>query len=266
MAEEKKKKSIIAPAPDLYDKDEYDDEYSCDTDPEETELSWILDKLSLVPKKEDKKLLVLSLNGLLLHRLHIKNKRNAPKNRSPDTSCGPNLVYKRPFAEEFMKFCLERFQVGIWSSACEKNVDIILNIILEDLEDKLLFVWDQEKCTDSGYKTLENSDKPLFFKDLSKVFQCFKGFSASNTIFIEEEPYKALLNPDNTGVFPLSYDPSDTKDNLLDPEEEFCSYLDGLANSSDVQAYIKEHPFGQPMIDSSHPDWSYYRRVSKIVS
>jgi len=91
MAEEKKKKSIIAPAPDLYDKDEYDDEYSCDTDPEETELSWILDKLSLVPKKEDKKLLVLSLNGLLLHRLHIKNKRNAPKNRSPDTSCGPNL-------------------------------------------------------------------------------------------------------------------------------------------------------------------------------
>jgi len=53
---------------------------------------------------------------------------------------------------------------------------------------------------------------------------------------------------------------------MLDPEEEFCSYLDGLANSSDVQAYIKEHPFGQPMIDSSHPDWSYYRRVSKIVS
>ncbi|AEC09267.1 haloacid dehalogenase-like hydrolase family protein [Arabidopsis thaliana] len=127
-------------------------------------------------------------------------------------------------------------------------------------------ILDQEKCTDSGYKTLENSDKPLFFKDLSKVFQCFKGFSASNTIFIEEEPYKALLNPDNTGVFPLSYDPSDTKDNLLDPEGEFCSYLDGLANSSDVQAYIKEHPFGQPMIDSSHLDWSYYRRVSNIVS
>jgi NADH:ubiquinone oxidoreductase subunit B-like Fe-S oxidoreductase len=54
------------------------------------------------------------------------------------------LVYKRPFAEEFMKFCLERFEVGIWSSACEKNVDIVLSIVLENLQDKLLFVWDQE--------------------------------------------------------------------------------------------------------------------------
>lgn len=53
---------------------------------------------------------------------------------------------------------------------------------------------------------------------------------------------------------------------MLDPEGEFCSYLDGLAKSSDVQAYIKEHSFGQPKIDSSHPDWSLYRKVSKIVS
>lgn len=73
-------------------------------------------------------------------------------------------MYKRPFAGEFMKFCLERFEVGIWSSAnelvisflnfisiyfdlifhgfdCRSNVDIILNIVLEDLKNKLLFVW-----------------------------------------------------------------------------------------------------------------------------
>lgn len=52
----------------------------------------------------------------------------------------------------------------------------------------------------------------------------------------------------------------------LDPEGEFCSYLDDLANASDVQAYIKENSFGQPKIDSSHPDWSFYCKVSKIVS
>lgn len=54
--------------------------------------------------------------------------------------------------------------------------------------------------------------------------------------------------------------------NMLDPEGEFCAYLDALANASDVQTYIKEHPFGQPKIDSSHADWSFYRKVSKIVS
>ncbi|XP_048611391.1 uncharacterized protein LOC106392679 [Brassica napus] len=122
---------------------------------------------------------------------------------------------------------------------------------------------DQEECTDSGSTTLYNSDKLMFFKDLSKVFKYFKGFYASNTILIDDEPYKALLNPDNTGVFPVSYDPTDKNDDFLDPEGEFCSYLDDLASSSDVQDYIKEHSFGQPMIDSSHPDWSFYSKVIK---
>ncbi|KAL9843213.1 putative FCP1 domain, HAD superfamily protein [Arabidopsis thaliana] len=224
MAEEKIKKSLLAA-------DDSDDEYSGgDTVSDQTELSSILDKLSLEPKTEKKKLLVLSLSGLLLHRVHKKELRKKPKNRSPDASCGPNLVYKRPFAEEFMKFCLERFEVGIWSSACELVSS--LNILI-----------DQEECTDSGYKTLENRYKPLFFKDLSKVFKCFKGFSASNTIFIDDEPYKALRNPDNTGLFPMSFDASNKQDNLLDPEGELCSYLEGLAKSSDVQAYLHKRAF-----------------------
>ncbi|CAN7009143.1 unnamed protein product [Brassica oleracea var. botrytis] len=136
MADEENKNSIVV-APE--------DESTCDKEEaeQETELSSILDKLSLDPKKEKqkKKLLVLSLSGLLLHRVHRRTNRKTPKNRSPDASCGPNLVYKRPFAEEFMKFILERFEVGIWSSACEKNVDIVLNIVLENLQDNLLFVW-----------------------------------------------------------------------------------------------------------------------------
>lgn len=85
MAEEKNKKIIIA-------SDDSDDEYSCDAvSADQTELSSILDKLSLGPKKEKKKLLVLSLSGLLLHRVHVKNVRKKPKNRKPDASCGPNL-------------------------------------------------------------------------------------------------------------------------------------------------------------------------------
>ncbi|KAK4730821.1 hypothetical protein R3W88_023809 [Solanum pinnatisectum] len=49
-----------------------------------------LEKLNLGPKK---KLLVLNLGGLLVHR--------------------------RPFCDQFLKFCLERFEIGIWSSAME---------------------------------------------------------------------------------------------------------------------------------------------------
>ncbi|CAN8284991.1 unnamed protein product [Cochlearia groenlandica] len=249
MAEEKNKKSIIA----LNDENTVSDQ---------TKLCSILDKLSLGPNK---KLLIISPHGILLHRVHKMNMRETPKNRSPDASCGPNLVYKRPFVVEFMRFCLERFEVGIWSSASERNVNMILDVVLEDMKDKFLFVWGQPMCTNSGLTTLENNGRPLFFKDISEVFQRFTCFSASNTIFIDDEPYKALLNPDTTCLFPLTYDPTDKNDDFLDPEGKFCSYLDDIANTLDVKSYIKEHSFGKVKIDSDHPDWSFYNKVLKML-
>ncbi|KAJ4907000.1 Haloacid dehalogenase-like hydrolase (HAD) superfamily protein [Raphanus sativus] len=208
MAKEMKKKSIIA-------SDDEVDKHLCITDSEQTELSSILDTLSLGPTKENKKLLIFSPSGILLHRGHRKNRNMMPKNCCPDASHGSNLVYKRPFTQEFIKFCLERLEVGIWSSAWESNVDIILDIALEDLKDKLLFVWGQQQCTDTGLNTLKHKGMPLFFKDLSKVFQRFKEFSVLNTVFIDDEPDKALLNPDNAGVFPVTYDPLDKNDDFL---------------------------------------------------
>ncbi|KAH0856210.1 hypothetical protein HID58_084471 [Brassica napus] len=52
-------------------------------------------------------------------------------------------------------------------------------------------------------------------------FQRFKEFYASTTISTEDEPYKGLSN-------------------LLAPTGDLFSYLDDLANSLDIQAYIRE--------------------------
>ncbi|RHN48615.1 putative FCP1 domain, HAD-like domain-containing protein [Medicago truncatula] len=49
--------------------------------------------------------------------------------------------YKRPFTEEFMKFCLERFEVGLWSSRSERSIDGALECVMGDSKNKLLFVW-----------------------------------------------------------------------------------------------------------------------------
>jgi len=35
-------------------------------------------------------------------------------------------VFKRPFSEEFMKFCLERFEVGIWTCAKKSVINTLL--------------------------------------------------------------------------------------------------------------------------------------------
>ncbi|KAL6145716.1 hypothetical protein ACLB2K_056401 [Fragaria x ananassa] len=84
-----------------------------------------IDKLTLEPRR--KKLLVFDLNGLLVYRVYRSNKPDVPSDRTPDGKFGNHLVFKRPFAEEFVQFCLERFEIGIWSSALERVQDSKIN-------------------------------------------------------------------------------------------------------------------------------------------
>ncbi|XP_009765286.1 uncharacterized FCP1 homology domain-containing protein C1271.03c-like [Nicotiana sylvestris] len=229
------------------------------------ELDLPLEKLNLGPKK---KLLVLNLGGLLVHRVHRRDWFTV-ESYKPDLVCGNFSVFKRPFCDQFMKFCLERFEVGLWSSAMERNMDAILDNIMVGLRRKLLFVWDQEKCIDSGFKCLKKKDKPIFLKQMKKIWENkyhilpFRGgkFSESNTLLIDDEPHVALLNPPNTAVFPPVFKVGKGKDTLLGPNGDLRKFLEGVADADDVPTYVKEHPFGQPAITASHPDWNYYVKI-----
>lgn len=59
------------------------------------------------------------------------------------------------------------------------------------------------KCTFTGYKTLENKHKPLMLKELRKLWNVEEpdlpweegDYSPSNTLLVDDSPYKALRNP-----------------------------------------------------------------------
>ncbi|KAG6758659.1 hypothetical protein POTOM_039018 [Populus tomentosa] len=246
-----------------------------------------LEKLSLGPDGS-KKLLVLDLAGVLCDRVFHKNRANIPDNRTPDDASGSFFVYKRPFCEEFVRFCLERFDVGIWSSAKRTNLETALDCVIGEFKGRLLFVWvgDQirayaikiafgyrygrtEEALSLSLITKENKNKPIFFKELKKLWDnkssnlpWRKGqYSSSNTLLIDDKPYKALLNPPCTAIFPTEYRPDQLDDATLGPNGELRRYLDGLARAADVPAYVKEHPFGQSAITSTHPDWDFYSNI-----
>ncbi|KAM3217699.1 hypothetical protein P3L10_027142 [Capsicum annuum] len=221
-----------------------------------------LEKLYLGPKK---KLLVINLGGLLSHRVHRQHWLSVQ-------SYKPDLIFfKRPFCDEFLKFCLERFEVGIWSSAMERNMDAIIDNIMVGVRRKLLFVWDQEKCIDSGFKCLEKKEKPIFLTELKKKKRvnkynflpfCGGKYSESNTLMIDVELHTALINPPNTAVFPPVFKIGNGKDTFLGSGGDFRKFLDGLVDADDVPTYVKEHPLiGQPAITTSHPDWNYYAKI-----
>ncbi|KAI7754179.1 hypothetical protein M8C21_012597 [Ambrosia artemisiifolia] len=215
-----------------------------------------------------KKLLVLPLRGIIVYRAHRTRPETIPRNRRPDFCYGNFLVYKRPYCVGFLKFCFERFHVGLWSSAREHNLQGILNNVMGNLKNKLLFTWDQEHGTDSGFKCLENQDKPLFLKELNNLWEkkypnlpwSDGEYSASNTLLITD-PEKSLLNPPNTAIFPRNYDPANKKDNFLGPKGELRVFLAGLAEAEDVQTYVENHPIGEPEITPSHPDWDHYCKI-----
>ncbi|KAD5803111.1 hypothetical protein R6Q59_024680 [Mikania micrantha] len=232
-----------------------------DDDKTGTSLGISMDKLNLGPKK---KLLVLPISGFLLHRAHRSRVNTILKNRHPDFCAGNFMIYKRPFCEGFLKFCFERFEVGIWSSAMEHNIGEVLTNVMGELKSKLLFTWDQKHCTKTDFMCLDNKDKPVFLKELDHIWKKY-GYSASNTLLITD-PEKALLNPPNTAISLESYDPENKKDNLLGLKGELRVFLDGLAEAKDVQSYVKDHPIGEPFITPSHADWDYYSKIIRAYA
>ncbi|KAK9116023.1 hypothetical protein Sjap_014970 [Stephania japonica] len=130
---------------------------------------------------------------------------------------------------------------------------------------------DQSHCTRTGYTTLENSSKPLVLKELRKLWDKHDPnlpwelgeYNQSNTLLLDDSPYKALRNPPNTAVFPAPFTCLSQNDNSLGPEGDLRVYLERLAIAEDVQKYVEQHPFGQRPISSKNPSWGFYLKIAQ---
>ncbi|KAK4754402.1 hypothetical protein SAY87_002506 [Trapa incisa] len=211
-----------------------------------------------------KNLLVLDLNGLLVDVIPY-----AHGGQKPDMVLSGKHVFRRPFVDDFLEFCFERFAVAVWSSRMKKNIDPLVNFLFGNAREKLVFCWNQCQCTQTNFKTLGNRNKPLVLKELRKVWeklgpdlQFDKGeYDDSNTLLLDDSPYKAICNPENTAIFPSSYRYNMRQDNSLGPEGDLRVYLEGLSATVNIPEYVRQKPFGQRAITSSDPSWYFYGRV-----
>ncbi|KAL8171254.1 hypothetical protein V2J09_023058, partial [Rumex salicifolius] len=133
----------------------------------------------------------------------------------------------------------------------------------------VIFVQDQSHCTDTGYRTVEDRNKPLFLKEIKKLWDkedpslpWEKGdYNESNTILMDDSPHKALRNPPYTGVFPYPYLYKDNRDNLLARKGKLRLYLERLVKADNVQKFVSENRFGQRPITKSDVSWPYYSKI-----
>ncbi|KAF8107304.1 hypothetical protein N665_0124s0095 [Sinapis alba] len=215
-----------------------------------------------------RKLLVLDLNGLLADIVSPLADCKA------DINIGRRAIFKRPFCEEFLKFCFDNFEVGIWSSRKKNNVDRITDFLLGDMKSKLLFCWDMSYCATTTLGSLENRHKYVVFKDLSQLWEKHdpklpwqKGdYSETNTVLLDDSPYKALLNPPYTAIFPYSYSHQNKSDTSLGNDGDLRLHLEKLVEAENVQDFIKKNPFGQEAITEASETWEFYREATRMHS
>lgn len=196
------------------------------------------------------KLLILDLNGLLVHRLF--KFRATPEELAefpePSGEAGSFHVWERKHAREFLKFCMDNFAVGIWSSAQFKNVKGLLMYLLPDANDRklLAMTWDQKKCTDTGEKDADNPHKPIFLKELANVWAdplLGRIYNESNTVLIDDSLYKVRNNPPNTSIHPSVWTPKASNDAILGEYGSLRSYLAKLKLADSVPEFIKSNPY-----------------------
>ncbi|RZC16787.1 hypothetical protein D0Y65_009902 [Glycine soja] len=221
--------------------------------------------------KQKNKLLILDLNGLLADFVSISDTpfRIYRREPEPDFVLRGKKVYKRPYCDDFLQFCFDTFHVGVWSSRSKSNVNEAIKFLMGKSASKLLFCWNQSHCTETKFTTVENIEKPLVLKEITKLWEkeepdlpWEKGeFNESNTLLLDDSPYKALMNPRHSAIFPYSYRYYHTRDSELGPGGDLRVYLKGLAKAENVQNYVSENPFGQRPIREANPSWVYYRRV-----
>ncbi|CDP12466.1 unnamed protein product [Coffea canephora] len=136
----------------------------------------------------------------------------------------------------------------------------------ERLEHKLLFVWDQSRCTVTEARLTEHPEKNAMFKELKHVWGEYKSYNSSNKILVDDSPYKSFLNSVSALahlILMLYMFIYLNKKTFVNPEGDFVRYLKKLADADNVQEFMKQNPFGQSPITEGYEDWNFY---SNIVS
>ena len=144
-------------------------------------------------------LVVLDLDETLVH-----GGGHIPRELA-DFHSGPCPCMVRPNARTFVKDCLDRYDVAVWTSAGEDHAHSVVGALFPDLQ-ALSFVWTAAQCTERRDPETYES---VSIKDLRKVRRA--GYSLERTVVVDDSPEKHTRNFGNLlRVTPWTGQPGDT--------------------------------------------------------
>jgi len=129
------------------------------------------------------RLVVFDLDETLVHATE------EPLNCAHSFEVSPYFVYVRPFAEDLIRFCAQRFDIAVWSSSSEKYVEVITaNLFGHAFPTK--FSWAVNKCVQ---KVDPRTNCYVYIKDLRRVQK--HGYTVEEILMIDDSPEKSQRQP-----------------------------------------------------------------------
>ena len=150
-------------------------------------------------------LLILDLNGFLIDREYSKLIKGVVPQSPPEGAVrsGSFFVWMRPGIKEFLDIIFHNFDVAVWSSVSKLNIDTLSVLVFGDRIKQLKFIWDQNMCVKEPHPL--TTRKPLFLKNLSKVWEVFPQYNESNTLIVDDTDLKMKNNPKECVVKALEW-------------------------------------------------------------
>ena len=105
-----------------------------------------------------------------------------------DFMSGPYRCMIRPHAFDLINECLDKYNVGIWTSAGVHHATSVVEALFDDPE-RLNFVWSAERCTD--WRDFEFNEM-VSIKDLRKLKRL--GLDLNRIVAIDDSPEKHQRN------------------------------------------------------------------------
>jgi hypothetical protein len=167
---------------------------------------------------------VLDLNGILcicLKERLMPRRQTYVVGKKPHSSTvpffvGPKAVYVRLSCKRFLIELGNVANITIWSSMRISTIKSIYDLLFEDLPVKPVNILDQKsydriRVQDDwekvSYMKVKGTKKNLFLKTIQKhLFHSFGGrYSAENTIVVDDNLVKHVLNPSKNVILPKSW-------------------------------------------------------------
>jgi hypothetical protein len=173
---------------------------------------------------------------------------------------------------EFLLHCASNFNVVFWTSMNTNNLERHFATLLSHAPElgKDCPRFAQNWCDVSTYRDPDNVDRPFFLKRIARLLGDSMGLggggaTAENTLFVDDTPYKNVLNDPYNVVHPVTFTYFTEKSTKKRPylTYQLWPFLKGLKESGlPIPIYCRYHSlFGSRQLFPGDEEYEHYKTV-----